>query len=133
MRRIKHIFFFLFTLLTLQITICNYSYALPLIDWVRMYPDTDSFRGAGYSLVLDNSGNVFVAGITDSSGYVGYCTIKYSQNGFQQWAARFYGPLQVTYSKSIAIDNQANVYVTGYSNNGSSIFDYCTVKYNSNG
>lgn len=111
----------------------NLCYSQPTLEWVRLYPDTNTFRAYASALALDDSGNVYVAGSTDSSNRVGYCTIKYSGSGIQQWASRFLGPLYVTGLRAIALDRFSNVYVTGHSNNGSTDFDFCTIKYSATG
>src|SRR6266542_2014222 len=106
----------------------------PTQEWIRLYPDTNTFSANGYALALDSTGNVFITGLaTNNSTWRDYCTVKYSPAGVQQWVSNFRGPLSITFAKAIALDDSSNVYVTGYSNNGSTFFDFCTVKYNTNG
>ena len=84
---------------------------------------------------LDDTGNIFVTGnLNNYTTLYAYCTIKYNSYGVRQWAVNFYGSVSGgNYAYAIALDKFSNVYVSGYSNNPSNNFDYCTIKYNSNG
>lgn len=86
------------------------------------------------SLVIDNLGNVYITGVSGGSGTNSdFATVKYNNNGVQQWASRYnYSSNVVDDANSIAIDNNGNVYVTGWSSSGSN-YDYLSIKYNSNG
>jgi len=104
-------------------------------EWVSRY------NGPGYSydysksLVVDNSGNVYITGWSTGNGtYYDYATIKYNSAGVQQWVQRYDGPGNDTdYVRSIAVDGQGNVYVTGGSIGNGTGYDYATIKYNSAG
>lgn len=105
-------------------------------EWARRYPDTNTFNAFAYSLALDDSGNVYVTGSTSTQGNLtnGYCTIKYSSSGVQQWVANYYSNNSGgRYAYAIALDKSSNVFITGYSYENGRYFDYCTIKYNSNG
>jgi uncharacterized delta-60 repeat protein len=104
--------------------------------WVATYngPAT-GFEGA-LALALDSSGNVYVTG--RSRGLVGegdvnfldYATIKYNTNGVQQWAVRYNGPGNLEdNANDIAVDDDGNVYVTGFSIGSGTGSDYATIKY----
>lgn len=103
-------------------------------EWVRLYPDTNTFTAGAFALTTDDSGNVYVTGYAEASSSNNYCTIKYSSAGERLWVSNYYG--QITggrYAYAIAVDQSYNVYVTGYSYRAGSDFDYCTIKYNLTG
>ncbi len=114
-------------------TICISYAQQPTLEWVSRYPDTNAiFSATSSALVLDDSGNVYITGNSGATSQ-SYFTTKYSSSGKQLWISNFLGTLGVGYPRAIALDKASNVYVTGVVNNGSTYFDYCTVKYNSNG
>jgi hypothetical protein len=63
-----------------------------------------------------------------------YATIKYDSAGQQQWVARYNGPASSEdEATAIAVDGSGNVYVTGFSLDANTYFDYATIKYNAAG
>jgi uncharacterized delta-60 repeat protein len=106
------------------------------ILWVRRY---DGPQGSGYdravALALDDSGNVYVTGYCETAfTFFDYATIKYAPNGDTLWVRRYNGPGNLDDgANGLAVDNDGNVYVTGYSNGGGSYYDYATIKYAPNG
>jgi hypothetical protein len=106
--------------------------------WVRLYPENiPSFQAGSNAMVLDSFGNVYITGHAESNpngSWTAFCTVKYNSSGEQQWASFYYGNNNGgRYSFAIDLDKLNNIYVTGYSYNSGSLFDYCTVKYDSNG
>jgi len=104
--------------------------------WLRqyasgLYPSTDE----PIDIATDLSGNVYVTGASDSTySDADYLTIKYDSNGVRQWVRRYNGPDgfdDIPYA--IAVDASKNVYVTGTSWTLATGYDYCTIKYDSNG
>lgn len=85
------------------------------------------------SLVLDGSGNVYVAGYSTGNGTKrDFTTIKYDGAGNQLWLKRYNSPGNENDEiASMAIDSQGNVCVTGRSLGDFS--DYLTMKYNASG
>ena len=84
---------------------------------------------------VDNSNNIYATG---SGGYWGdYLTIKYNSGRVQQWLERYRGTETNGQNESIslALDNQSNVYITGYVTDvGAGVnYDIGTIKYDSNG
>ena len=108
-------------------------------EWVQRYSGPEPNGGAQpTSIVTDLLGNVYVTGgaSTPSINGADYATIKYSNAGSVIWIKTYDGTnlLQKNdIATDIAVDNSGNVYVTGKSDGGVSLFDYATIKYNSNG
>ena len=102
---------------------------------------TNRFNGAGNSddyatsLAVDGSGNVYVTGYSTGSGSGwDYATIKYSSAGVPLWTNIFNGAGNGNdLATAMAVDGSGNVYVTGYSTNSRSGYDYATIKYSSAG
>src|SRR5574341_939028 len=102
--------------------------------WLRRYNGPGFGDDSAKALVVDSSGNIYVTGssVGSGSGY-DYTTIKYNSIGDTLWLRRFNGAGNgADLAQGLALDFQQNLYVTGYSWNGSS-YDFLTVKYNSLG
>jgi uncharacterized delta-60 repeat protein len=104
-------------------------------DWVSRYNGPGNGSDEAYSLAVDGSGNVYVAGGSYGNGTdYDYSTIKYNSSGVQQWVARYNGPGNSSdVATSLAVDGPGNVYVTGWSIGSGTNTDYATIKYNSSG
>jgi uncharacterized delta-60 repeat protein len=105
------------------------------------------FEGAGrdddglvHDLVLDKAGNVYITGalpvyIINALSFLNqtnYATVKYNNNGEQQWAATYDGPGNASdIAFAAGLDNNGNVYITGRSQIDN--FDFATIKYDANG
>ncbi len=104
-------------------------------EWSRTYNHI-GIQDISNAIVLDNSGNVFVAGSVNNAPSTGtdYGTLKYNSAGTQQWFRRFNGSINwLDYADDIAADNAGNVYVTGRSDAVSGNATCVTIKYNSAG
>lgn len=87
------------------------------------------------ALAVDSAGDVYVTGTsTASESKQDYLTIKYDKDGAVLWTARYNGP-QHSYDKAttLALDDDSNVYVTGYSYYSERDADFITIKYNTEG
>ncbi|OGC76171.1 MAG: hypothetical protein A2Z27_05755 [candidate division Zixibacteria bacterium RBG_16_50_21] len=105
--------------------------------WVRRYDGPDSLDDEAFDLAVDDSGNVYVTGHSQVSGFfvdADYATIKYSPNGDSLWVRRYNGPGDdVDGANALAVDTAGNVYVTGGSIASGASYDYATIKYAPNG
>lgn len=104
-------------------------------QWVKRYNGTANNDDYGNSVVIDNSGNIYVTcSVTQAGSDLDYLTIKYDPSGNQQWTAFYDGPAgSEDFPSSNAIDAAGNIYVTGYSVGVGTERDYCTIKYNNSG
>jgi hypothetical protein len=91
---------------------------------------TNSYDDAK-SLVIDESGNVFVTGASGNTGTGDdYATIKYDTNGNELWVKRYDGSASGDdRGYFIAVDTSENIYVTGLSMGIETGSDFATVKY----
>jgi uncharacterized delta-60 repeat protein len=103
--------------------------------WVRTYGGAANMWDEAYSIVVDDSGNVYVNGDSWGSATLqDYATVKYDSDGNQLWAKRYDGPGGgEDHAHSLTVDGYGNVYVTGSSDGGSENDDYATIKYNASG
>jgi uncharacterized delta-60 repeat protein len=106
-------------------------------QWVQRYNgpgNSDDGTNGTNAIAVDSSGNVYVAGWSAGTENTDYVVIKYNSNGEQQWAQRYNGPgngYDAPYG--IALDGSGNVYVTGTSTGDGTGSDYTTIKYNNDG
>ncbi|MDQ3021858.1 MAG: SBBP repeat-containing protein [Bacteroidota bacterium] len=103
--------------------------------WDAKYNGPANYNDIANSVVVDNSGYIYVTGYSAGSGTVfDYATIKYNSSGIQQWVRRYNGTgNNADYARSMAVDGSGNIYVTGASDGIGTDGDYLTIKYNSNG
>ncbi len=103
-------------------------------QWVALYNGPPgNGPDAATAIALDGSGNAYVTGYSSRTNFTyndyGYATIKYNSAGQEQWVARYDEPQNASNeAAAIAVDNLANVYVTGKGRAGSNS-DYLTIKY----
>jgi hypothetical protein len=80
---------------------------------------------------VDGANNSYVTGYSpgaNSSNDI--ATIKYDQNGNQIWLQRYNGPGNGNDAgNAIAVDNNGNVYVTGYETTAAGGTEIVTIKY----
>jgi hypothetical protein len=105
--------------------------------WAAFQQGPPGYSSHAYSLVLDSAQNVYVVGITDLSPYfetANFTTIKYDEAGNVVWNNTYNSPLHnEDRGKDIALDQEGNVCVVGYSMLESGHFGILTIKFNSAG
>ncbi|MFH1336509.1 MAG: SBBP repeat-containing protein [Candidatus Zixiibacteriota bacterium] len=99
--------------------------------WVRRYNGSGNVSDQAGAIAIDGFGNVYVTGYsTGSETGQDWATIKYYPNGDTAWIRRYDGPSHLQdYGRALALDPAGNVYVTGWSYDDASGFDYLIIKY----
>lgn len=88
------------------------------------------------AIVTDNSGNVFVTGISSNPGITGddIVTIKYNSAGVEIWNRVYHSSAEANdRGTDISLDASGNVYITGTTVNAAGNSDVITIKYNAAG
>jgi hypothetical protein len=79
------------------------------------------------AMAIDKFGNIYITGS-------GYFTLKYNNEGVQQWVQTQNDNAPGSYAegRSLALDDEGNVYVTGYTDSAGAHLNrnYITIKYN---
>jgi len=109
--------------------------AQPVEEWVARYNGPADGGDGAYALAVDAEGNVYVTGGSEDIGSdADYLTIKYDANGNELWAARYNGlGIRWDRAQALALDNERNVYVTGYSYGSGTDLDMVTLRYDEQG
>ncbi len=101
--------------------------------WAKVKNGVANNQDRAFALAVDGSGNVYVTGQSHNGSNNDYLTVAYDSLGNELWAKVKNGAANGTDQVSaLAVDGSGNVYVTGYSWNGSNE-DYLTVAYDSTG
>jgi hypothetical protein len=103
--------------------------------WVARYDGPGKGYDAATALAIDDASNIYVTGYSVGPVFTNdYATIKYDSLGTELWVVRYNGPDNGDdIAFDLGLDNTGNIYVTGYSADSNSVFDYATVKYDSSG
>jgi len=84
-------------------------------EWIARYNGAASKTDSAVSVIVDDIGNIYVAGGSKGldSG-MDYNIIKYNAGGVEEWVARYDGP-SMDYDSfgAMTIGNSGNIYVTG--------------------
>jgi hypothetical protein len=114
-------------------TVAYSGAGLPL--WTNRYNGPGNKHDAANALAVDNSGNIFVTGTSDSGGgNYGYLTVAYSGSGVPLWTNRYNGPGNgYDNAYAVAVDSSGNVFVTGQSAAIDGYADCATVAYSGAG
>jgi len=103
--------------------------------WAVQYNGPASDDDGATSLAVDDSGYVYVTGISYGVGSdTDIATIRYDRNGNEIWVKRFNGPGNGwDYGWDLVLDDSSNVYVSGMSVGESTMPDFITIKYDNDG
>jgi hypothetical protein len=95
----------------------------PKQEWLRQFGDSTSNRSRG--VTTDSQGNIYVASSTSgSSGNPDFVLTKYTPSGVQIWS-RSYPSATWEFPTNIVVDQQGNIYTSGYEND---VWNYSTLK-----
>jgi hypothetical protein len=106
--------------------------------WTARYNHAANRFEDAWDVKCDAAGCIYVVGqgqaVGNNSTPPDCVTLKYSPAGGQIWLKRWDGGFNNDDDRAycVALDDTANVYVGGYSRNGSNL-DYITIKYDSSG
>ncbi len=108
---------------------------LGIQQWVAIYNSPSNEDDGAASIGLDSEGNIYVAGYSiGAMHYSDSATVKYNSSGIEQWVKRYEGSANFEDRlQAMAVDKTGNVFVTGYSTETGTGYDYTTIKYNTNG
>ena len=104
--------------------------------WSATYNGPADGTDWGHWMAIDKANNIYVTGSSaDSSGGRETAVIKYDVNGNQRWLARYNNPMyKDDRAGFIAVDDNQNVYVAGYSGDSpGQEREWITIKYDSLG
>ncbi len=107
-------------------------------QWTARYNNASNRYEDAWDVITDNSGYVYITGqsqaVGNNSTPPDCATVKYTPAGNQVWVKRFDGGFGNLDDRAfaIALDDTANVYISGYSSNASN-YDCITIKYDSAG
>lgn len=101
--------------------------------WNSLSTGSDEWLGSPRAIAVDKSGSAIVTGLSYASfNASSYRTVKYDPNGAQEWS-QLYGGSSYNFAVANVVDDSSSVYVTGYSDNATTHYDFATLKYSSDG
>jgi hypothetical protein len=113
----------------LECVTLKYSAAGDLL-WTASFNGPDATGGVFISIALDDAASAYATGFVFAGGAGDSATVKYDTNGFEQWAQLYDGPgHSYDGAYAIAVDNNHNPAIAGYSTGNATDYDYTTIKY----
>jgi hypothetical protein len=99
--------------------------------WTNLYYSIPIASSVGLSIALDQANSVYVAGFSPGTNtFNDIVTIKYDNSGNQIWVQRYQSlGTGNAAGNAIAVDNNGNVYVTGYDTTPAGGTEIVTIKY----
>lgn len=104
------------------------------IVWTKTYNSSGSADDVANGLVVDDQGNVYVTGYSETAANgTDYTTVKYDASGSEQWIRSYNGKDNAAdTAKAIVLDANQNPVITGVSTRIGSL-DFYTLKYDAQG
>ncbi|MDQ3020112.1 MAG: SBBP repeat-containing protein [Bacteroidota bacterium] len=110
------------------------------VQWTKTYDGPGQLDDLPVEMKIDKSGSIFIIGSSYSYFFSPFCgtsdylILKYNSNSNFEWETRYDGAGSgIDEATSLTIDDKGNSYVTGFSFDNISNYDYATIKYNSAG
>lgn len=103
--------------------------------WVQRFNGPGLGSDQSNAIAADKKGNVYITGsIVGNGNQSDIVTIKYDKNGDSMWVRTYNGPGN-GYDKAnaIAVDDEGNICITGFSTGNGTGLDITTIKYNEDG
>ena len=106
-------------------------------EWYVTWGGNETYGDGAHDLVIDSSGDIYVAGYTFSygAGHADLALVKFDKNGEVLWY-RTWGSVSQDRGYAVALDSSENVYIAGFTDTDPG-FDnehhFCLVKYLKNG
>lgn len=103
--------------------------------WTRLFKQSGYYATWAQSLETDISGNVYIGGVSwfQSSNKYDYQVLKYNPQGTLLWSTTYGEANYNEYCYKMAVDNNSNVYLTGYQEHPVTSYDILTVNFNGSG
>ncbi|MBK6877697.1 MAG: SBBP repeat-containing protein [Ignavibacteria bacterium] len=105
-------------------------------QWIRTFNGTENGTDYAKDIGVDKYGDIYVTGSGDSTADsdMDYILLKYDVQGIFQWMSKYNGAANGSdEAGALAIDDSANVSITGVSPGTITGNDYATVKFDRNG
>ena len=101
------------------------------VRWITQYNSPEKQEDGANAIAVDREGNIYIAGSSASiSSSADFLTIKYNKEGKLRWFSKYNGPKNLRdVATAIIVDNDGNVYVTGYAYTSEKTSDFVTIKY----
>jgi hypothetical protein len=102
------------------------------MKWQRQMGGKDSLHihNEPYAMDLDNSGNVYIAGISEKNWDTSdYAAVKYNSDGVEKWRRYYDSPSgRLDIATDIKADKYGNCYITGITHGALYSFNVTTIK-----
>ncbi len=123
------------SILLLLVALSTPAGAAMLPQWTASYNGVDNKEERAYDITTDSSGNIYITGQTaDDTEYYDLFVAKYDPDGTLVWDEIWSGANGTNdWGYSIAVDEDGNVYVAGYTDGGTTGADALLVKFTATG